>query len=168
MQLIISGNDDVPDATVTHLKDIWGALSQLSTLYADVPDAPPDEAESPSKPPSQLPDRAKTLERQLWSSVLRFSLKKIRHRIRKGLSKIKEINISSLGEDDPFRAVLRFLDALEDQVFFAAKRDRLGPHSEDLRVFEEKDRRTPVEAVPQWCSPYKALHVATSTRAQKK
>jgi hypothetical protein len=113
VHLIISGNDDVPKASINHLSYIWKTISELSALYAKQRDALPSCADSPEPPPPNRSKETIELERDFCLRSLKFSWAKVCRRIAKGLDKFKDMDLSKLDKNDPLRTVFSFLIHLE-------------------------------------------------------
>lgn len=123
MRLIVASNDTLPDSTITHLKEIWNILKQLSTDYQDYNRLPENSA-SPRQPLTKdLSKNTQLCIQNLWQKILRFSHQRLRQRVSKHYLKIISIN-EDVAKEFELEPIIRQLKALKPALDLPALADR--------------------------------------------
>jgi len=108
IELIIASNDNVKSSTVEHLRKMWTALKEISTICHNS-----RELSSQDDMPPRLVDDAHDLSTKFRILCLKFSFDKLQKRVNEKFSRFSEIDIRGMDESHDFRKVRKYVNLIE-------------------------------------------------------
>ena len=128
VELIIAGNEDLPEATITHLNKVWGLLKEITALHDELDPRPMGDNNSPTKYPND--PRYTRLRNRLYQSCMDFTFERFKYRVNSKYPRLTAVDTTGLHPSHSFFKMRSGIAALE-RVYTRKRGARIGRPSLD-------------------------------------
>ena len=131
IELIVASNYNVKPSTQNHLRQMWRALQEISTLCHTY-----HELDSLSDSPHHFPPDPNELMAKFQQLCLEFSFGKLQKRVNEKFSRFSNINIDNMDESHPFQ-MARVAITVMEELFTREKNPVIGkPEHNDEKAWK--------------------------------
>jgi hypothetical protein len=97
VELIIAGNEDLPEATIIHLNKVWGLFKEITALHNELDPRPVGDNNSPTKYPTdpRLHDR-------FYQICMDFTFERFKYRVNSKYPQLIAVDTTGLDPSHSF------------------------------------------------------------------